>query len=261
MCNWRRAKKVFFQVSRIMSKINENYRFVFLTLTVKNVTGDELNGQIDTMYKAFKTLCLRVRFKSAVRGWCRVFEITHNWKTQEFHPHFHVVLAVDTNYFTPSNIIKQDDFCKMWQSCLGVDYKPIVDVRTFTESERGKGKEVAEVAKYTIKASNILADLRGVSEYGQDIQAEAKKISENITDEIIITLDKALTNRRLIGHGGIFKKTHNSLKLDDDLDGGLIHTGDDVTSNGGMAFSVERYGWHMYERNYFRLEVEEEEDE
>jgi len=81
-CSWRRSRKIFSQVSQIMEVIENDYEFTFLTLTIKNMGVKELNTQIDKMYAAFKTLCLRKKFKSAVRGWSRCFEITYNWKTK-----------------------------------------------------------------------------------------------------------------------------------------------------------------------------------
>jgi len=252
-CNWRRSYKMFAQVSKIMDSISDDYGFVFLTLTCKNVSGEHLNRQLNIMFSAYKALCLRKRFKAAVHGWCRTLEVTYNWKSKEFHPHFHCILAVDKTYFTSALYITQEEFCLMWQDCLNVDYKPIVDIRTFTESEKGKGKEVAEVAKYTIKASNIMANLQGISQYSQDIQTEVKRITDRITDEIVFILDSALANRRLIGYGGIFKQKHKELNLDDEIDGDLIHTKDDSIQS-GLNYQIERYRWHIGYRNYVRLE-------
>lgn len=247
--------KIFAQVNRIMSNIEKDYSFIFLTLTCKNVDGRSLNKQIDKLIAAFKALCLRKQFKTAVRGWCRAFEVTYNWSSEEYHPHFHVILAVDKDYFTSARYITQDEFCVMWQSCLDVDYKPIVHVKKFTESEKGKGKEVAEVAKYTIKASNVMANLQPVSTYSQDIQAEVKRVTDKITDEIVFVLDAALRNRRLMGYGGIFKTVRQKLKLDDDIDSDLIRTAD---KGGDMAtvdlpFEIERYRWNIGLRNYARI--------
>jgi plasmid rolling circle replication initiator protein Rep len=251
-CNWRRSYKMFAQVSKIMGSISNDYEFVFLSLTCKNVSGEYLDRQLNILFSAYKALCLRKRFKAAVRGWYRTLEITYNWESREFHPHFHCILAVDKTYFTSPLYIQQDEFCRMWQDCLKVDYKPIVDIRVFTESEKGKGKEVAEVAKYTIKSSNIMANLQDVSQFSEAIQEEARKVTDRITDEIVSVLDSALTNRRLIGYGGIFKTKHKELNLDDEIDGDLIHTNDEGVSS-GVDYQIERYGWHIGYRNYVRL--------
>ena len=253
-CNWRRSMKLFAQVSKIMNSIENDYEFLFLTLTCKNVSGSNLDSQIDTLISAFKTLCLRKQFKNVVCGWCRALEINYNWQSGEYHPHLHAILCVDKNYFKSDDYIQQDDFCLMWQSCLDVDYKPIVDIRTFTESEKGKGKEVAEVAKYTIKTSNIMANLQDIKTFSQDIQDEAKKITDRITDEIVFTLDAALRNRRLIGYGGIFKEKHKELNLDSDIDSDLIHTTDDKNAQDDLKFTIERYRWDIELRNYIKIE-------
>ena len=255
-CNWRRSMKIFAQVSRIMNCIENDYEFIFLTLTCKNVSGSGLNKQIDILVAAFKALCLRKRFKAAVRGWCRTLEVTYNWQSKEYHPHFHCILAVDKLYFTSDAYIKQDDLCLIWQDCLKVDYKPIVDIRTFTESEKGKGKEVAEVAKYTIKASNIMANLQEAAVYSQEIQDEVKRATDKITDEIVFTLDAALKNRRLLGYGGIFKEKHKELNLDDNIDDDLVRTADNKLQN-ELAYEIERYRWHVELKNYIRINDEE----
>jgi len=252
MCNWRRSKKLFAQISRIMDDIRELYGFVFLTLTVKNCKGNDLIKSIDDLVSAFKTLCLRKQFKQAVKGWVKCFEVSFNWNTKEFHPHYHCILAVDKNYFKSKLYINQNDWCELWRSCLGVDYKPIVDVRAFTESEKGKGKEVAEVAKYTIKSSNIMANLTGISSYGEDVYKKAKEYTNSITDEIIITLDKALANRRLIGYGGVFKEKHKELDLSD-VDDDLIHTEVDSVDS-GLDFNIERYHWNIKRKVYVQYE-------
>ena len=245
--------KIFAQVSKIMGSIEDSYSFIFLTLTCKNVTASNLDKQINILISAFKALCLRKQFKAAVRGWCRALEVTYNWQSEEYHPHFHVILAVDKDYFTSDHYIKQDDFCLMWQSCLKVDYKPICDIRTFTESEKGKGKEIAEVAKYTVKTSNIMANLQDIAPFSPEIQAEARKVTDRITDEIVFTLDAALRGRRLIGYGGIFRAKHKELNLDEAIDGDLIHTAGNTTQD-DLPFKIECYRWDIGLRNYIKIE-------
>jgi len=150
MCCWRRSRKVFANVKNIFESIEDDYKFLFLTLTIQNVSGNDLDITINKLFISYKNMCLLKRFKSAVKGWVRCFELTYNWQTNEYHPHFHILLAVDINYFNSSLYIEQDEWCSMWKSSLRVDYTPIVDIRVFTESEQGKGKEIAEVTKYTI---------------------------------------------------------------------------------------------------------------
>lgn len=259
MCNWRRSKMIFANVSKIMGNISENYSFIFLTLTCKNVENINLKRQIDNLFSAYKKLSQLKRFEKAVRGYVRCFEITHNWKTHEYHPHFHCILAVDKSYFTTDLYICQDDWCLMWQSCLTVDYKPIVDVRVFTESEKGKGKEVAEVAKYTIKSSNIMANLKEINIYSKNIQDEVRSLTDSLTDEIVLTLDSALANRRLMGYGGVFKQKHKELNLKD-IDDDLVHTEVDSKQN-ILNYEIECYRWDIKLKNYVRYKKGGSDDE
>jgi len=250
-CSWRRSKKQFAHVSKIMDSIAGEYEFLFLTLTCKNVNAEGLNSQIDKMYAAFKALCLRVRFKTVVHAWIRAFETNFNWRG-EFHPHFHVVLAVDNSYFK-DGYIEQSEWASMWQSCLRVDYKPIVDIRLLKASKKGKGKEVAEIAKYCVKPTSVMADMRETRIYNKEIQAEVKAYCDAISDSTILTLEGALHGRRLVGYGGMFKELHRKLNFSGDDE--LIHVTADGNGESSMLgdYEIEYYRWHCKARNYMRL--------
>ncbi len=101
-----------------------------------------------------------------------------------------------------------------------------------------------------------MANLQSVATYSQDITDEVKKITDAITDEIVLTLDAALENRRLIGYGGIFKKKHRE-NLDEDVDTDLVHTEVDSINN-ELNYRIERYGWHVGFRNYVKPEEKEQ---
>ena len=143
MCSWRRSKKIFGQVSKVMDKaLEENeYRFLFLTLTCANVSGEDLANQLDELFKAFNLLTKRKSVKLAVKGWFRALEVTHNLISDTYHPHFHVILAVNKSYFKkPEQYLKQEQWTQLWKDSLKIDYTPIVDVRAFkTDSKTSMG--------------------------------------------------------------------------------------------------------------------------
>ena len=134
MCSWRRSLKIFGQTSKVMNKALEEkeYRFLFLTLTCKNVDGEDLSSQIDELFKAFTKMTRRKIFKQPVKGWFRALEVTHNLdKTSDnydtYHPHFHMVLMVNKSYFDDNKLyISHEKWVELWKSCMGVDYDPIV---------------------------------------------------------------------------------------------------------------------------------------
>ena len=246
MCSWRRSLKIFGQVSKVMDYVEENYnyRYIFLTLTVKNCYGEDLRDTLDLMTKAFNGMTRRKAFKQAIKGYFRSLEITYNNKENTYHPHFHMILAVDNSYFTQSRIyLSQENWTSLWQSCLKVDYTPIVDVRRIkADDNQGFGKAVAETAKYTVKADDFL------------IRDEKGNIQENLTDEVVETLDYALHRKRLTSFGFIFKEVHRKLNLDNAEDGDLTNT-DNEELREDLTDVILKYQWNIGIKNYVLVEV------
>jgi len=245
MCSWRRSRKIYGQVSKVMDKALEEreYRFIFLTLTCKNVEGKELSETIDNLFHAFKKLSERKIFKQAVKGWFRGLEVTHNLdKTSEnydtYHPHFHIILMVNKSYFSdPKYYLSQRQWTSLWQDCLGVDYTPIVDVRTFrTGTKDHLAKSLAESAKYAVKDNDYLVP--------DDLE---------MTDDAVMILDYALANRRLIAFGGELRRIHKELNLDDAENGDLVNTHDEEIRE-DLEYIIEHYRWHIGYRQYVKME-------
>ena len=245
MCSWRRSKKIYGQVSKVMDKALEEkeYRFIFLTLTCKNVEGKELSETIDNLFKAYNLMTKRKVFKQAVKGWFRGLEVTHNLdETSEsydtYHPHFHIILMVNKSYFSdPKYYLSQAQWTSLWQDCLGVDYTPIVDVRAFkTNTKKHISKSVAESAKYTVKDNDYLIP--------SDLE---------MTDNAVAILDYALANRRLVAFGGDLRKIHKELNLDDAENGDLVNT-DNEELREDLEYVIERYHWHVGYKQYLRFD-------
>ena len=251
MCSWRRSLKIFGQVSRVMDHVEENYnyKYIFLTLTVKNCYGEDLKDTLDLMIKAFNKMNQRKAFKQAIKGYFRSLEITYNKKDDTYHPHFHMILAVDNNYFTNSRIyLSQESWTNLWKSSLKVDYTPIVDVRRIRKDDnKGFGKAVAETAKYTVKAEDFL------------IRDEKGNIKENLTDEVVKTLDYVLHRKRLTAFGFKFKEIHKKLNLDDAEDGDLTNT-DNEDLREDLTDIILRYQWNIGIKNYVLVEVGEDKE-
>src|SRR5699024_1571634 len=74
----------------------------FLTLTAPNVEADELEDEIKHYNHSFQKLMQRKEVKNIVKGYARKLEITYNEERGDYHPHFHVLIAVDKNYFNNS---------------------------------------------------------------------------------------------------------------------------------------------------------------
>ncbi|MCE2250294.1 protein rep, partial [Streptococcus thermophilus] len=102
MCNWRRSMKYSYQTSRIVDeaiKQSPKGRFLFLTLTVKNVEGKALNSTISQLTKSFDRLFKRAKVQRNLLGYLRSVEVTHNENDNTYHPHIHVLMMVRPSYF------------------------------------------------------------------------------------------------------------------------------------------------------------------
>ncbi len=242
-CSWRRSLKVFGQVSKIMNEATKdnNYSFLFLTLTVRNCNGSELNNTLDLMIKGYDKLFKRRRVDKSILGAFRALEITHNVDIHSkdyntFHPHFHCILLVNKSYFKKS-YISQNEWCELWGSCIDADYKPIVHIAKISNTKKNIEKSIAEVAKYSVKDSDIISF--------DDLELQ---------DNTVKILDDVLCNRRLISFRGIFSKIQKELKLDDILDGDLVNCDIDDEIRNDLDFVIERYRWHLGYNNYVRLD-------
>ena len=232
LCTARRSHKLFLQLQKVTNALAcEGYRFIFLTLTVKNVNYNELKPTLDNMLKAYNKLLKKTQFSRAICGAFRSLEVVHdcnkvvtrdmyygnaekhiysrrgyydkigvyvgdsNPNFKKFHPHFHVLLAVDKSYFTnPKKYIKQSDFVEMWQNCLSADYEPVCDVRVLKGDIQ---TALQEVSKYTVKSADILP------------------VDTFLASEVVEVLDQVLACRRLVSFNGVFKEVHKALNLVD----------------------------------------------
>lgn len=132
MCNWRRSMKYSYQTSRIVDeaiKQEPKARFLFLTLTVKNVEGEALNSTISQLTKSFDRLFRRAKVKKNLLGYLRSVEVTHNENDNTYHPHIHVLMMVKSSYFKGGNYISQIEWSGIWSQSLKVSYTPMVDIR------------------------------------------------------------------------------------------------------------------------------------
>ena len=137
----------------------ENKEFIFLTLTAPNVKEDKLEEEIKHYNKSFKKLMGRKEVKSIVKGYIRKLEVTYNLDMSSksydtYHPHFHVVIAVNKTYFKKSDLyINQQRWLELWQEATGNSSITQVDVR---KSKSNNSKEVYELAKYSAKDTDYL---------------------------------------------------------------------------------------------------------
>lgn len=261
MCSWRRGLKIFSHTTAIMNgmKSEKDYAYIFLTLTVKNCNGDELDNLIDEMMKAWNRFMGYKSIKQSVKGWFRGLEITHDvneFITKEmwfgnsekkmnsrseyykklglhigdsnpsydtFHPHFHCVFAVNKNYFNNKEYIKQSEWTSLWEKAMRLDYIPVVNIK---KVKGDTSKAVAEAAKYVVKDEDYI-----------------KPDDLDLTVQTVKLLDDVLDRRRLVAYGGKFKEWHKKLNLDDEMDGDFIRFKENDIDDKGIKKVY--YSWNV----------------
>jgi hypothetical protein len=242
-------------------------RGLFLTLTCKNVEGYELPDALDMISSSWQRMLKTKTFMDNVLGFFRATEVTRNIDLlskdfNTYHPHFHVILAVQPSYFG-KKYIKIDEWIQMWRKAMKADYDPIVDIRVVKASrdlkmeekilkEKGisevienlPGKAVAELAKYTTKAADFINEK-----------------DEEDTDEAVQILDVSLKGRKLFAYGGVLKDIYDWLRKNGDVsdveneEADLIHTEDKEEKNCKCSvcqstFLEEVYRWLPERKNY-----------
>lgn len=239
LCNWRRSLKMSYQNAEIISeaiKQQPTARFLFLTLTVKNVyDGQELSDTLSAMTKAFNRLIKYKAISKNLLGFMRVTEVTTNEKDNSFHPHFHVLLMVKSSYFHGDYYLSQEDWTGYWKKAMQIDYTPIVNIKAIKGKTNDKDDmkgAVLETSKYPVKDSDYLTN---------DIERD-KFVTDN--------LETGLYRKRQIGYGLLFKEIRKKLQLDDVEDGDLQNVGEDEeekSEDGKMIFAT----WNNMRKNYF----------
>lgn len=234
MCAWRRSLKIYYQVSKVMDKFQilyPDYKPIFLTLTVKNVSARFLSSTLDNMFKAWRNLTdkrskVGKMFSKVFPAWFRSLEVTHNSVTDEYHPHFHVILFARESYFTGRDYLNTRDWVKMWRSALGVDYNPVC----FVEAVNSGANAIKEVSKYSVKDTDYITE------------------DSELMDKLVSVLSAALKGRRLYAFGGRLRKIAHDVSVDVDDDTDLIHVDDNVRDD--VAVAVYRFNWSLGYCNY-----------
>lgn len=242
-CQKRRSLVMFHQVKsvcQVLQRQHPTMRYLLLTLTVPNVKGEELSDSLSHMTSSFYRLMKRAEVKRSIRGFFRALEVTYNGVRGDYHPHFHVLLAVPSGYFK-KNYIKQARWLELWQEATRDPSITQVDIRPVKPNPKKEGSTdiesaAAEVAKYATKPSNyICSDVNG---------------NYYAAETPVRQLASSIKGKRLVSFGGVMKDIHAELHLldvdSDEVD--LVH----VTDESDMvdAVMVQVYRWNLGLRNY-----------
>src|SRR5699024_9171261 len=120
-------------------------------------------------------------------GYARKLEITYNEERDDYHPHFHVLIAVNKSYFNQATqYISRDRWLELWKQITKNPHITQVDV---SKVRSLKENRIFEIEKYSAKESDYLQN---------------QKVFE--------VFYKALKGKRLIVFSGLFKEAMTKFK-------------------------------------------------
>lgn len=181
ICLATRSRKQGFLLGVVLETLKENYdyKFLFLTLTVPNVAGDRLLEELQKQYESLKRFIQRKEFKNISKGYVRKTEITYNHERNDFHPHIHMLIAVENDYFqNPKSYVKQERWLEIWQKCKRDDSITQVHIKKANE------ESYRELAKYEAKDLEYL----------------------NYSQEVFDVFYEALYGRKTLTYNGCFQE-------------------------------------------------------
>ena len=194
VCAGRKTDKLVREFRSIIEQIETHYKdkkltYLFLTLAVKNPPLSELRETIKKMNKAFRSMWRDEELrKKHILGYIRSIEfLGDKTKAGYAHPHFHVILVVDSSYFS-RYYISQQKWIDMWQKYLKVDYKPTANIKRIKDNPKknmeAKDAALYEVLKYSVAPASIA----------------------NLSNDDFDMLDEQTSNVRLYDRGGVFRE-------------------------------------------------------
>lgn len=220
VCQWRRSLMWKAKAYKVLPKIVEaypKYRWLFLTLTQKNVPISELKETLVKMNRAFQRLSQLKAFPAI--GWLRSTEVTRG-RDGSAHPHFHCLLMVPSSYFSGRGYLKQANWVEMWRKSLRLDYNPILDVQAVKQGNQPM-QLVPELLKYCTKESDLVEDR-----------------------EWFLELTRQMHKMKCVTTGGVLKDYLKALEEEpDDL------IGESDTPEGEDEGKVY-FGWKRQDRKY-----------
>ena len=219
LCQWRRSLMWKAKAFKVLPKIVEAYpthRWLFITLTLKNVPIVELRDRLKAMNRGYQRMVQRKLWPGI--GWLRSTEVTKG-RDGYAHPHFHSLLLVPPSYFGV-NYVKKAEWVELWRDCMRLDYKPIMDVQAVKQDAKPM-QLVPELIKYVTKESDLVA-----------------------SKEWFLELTRQLHKMRLIATGGVLKEFLKELEQEPE---DLIGEGDNAVEEDLMSLY---FGWKRREQKY-----------
>lgn len=196
-CSANKAREDSIQLATMIDYLKQeyHYEFIFLTLTAPNIPAHRVEEELKEYAKSFERLFKTKKVKTAIKGYVRKLEMTYSQERNDYHPHYHVLLAVNKSYFDDSRIyISQKEWLRLWINAKKDPTIEIVDVRKF-KAQDDLYKAIFEISKYISKDSDYM--------YSKDV---------------FKVFYKSLKGKRMLSFSGCFKDAVKLYKAGDLVD-------------------------------------------
>lgn len=191
VCSWLKAKRTAFELLELLKvvELEENKKFLFITLTIPNVKGEKLSEAITEFNNSFRRLGKLNEILKINKGFIRKLEVTYNAERNDYHPHFHIIMAVNPSYFKSKDYLSKRRLLELWQQSARNKDITQVDIAPV---RMGSIYEIMEMATYSAKTGDLLRN-----------------------QETFDVFYKALKGRQLMTYNGIFKEYKKKIKDDE----------------------------------------------
>lgn len=154
VCSNLKMRRDSYELLTCINVLKKDFKFQFLmiTLTVKNVSADQLKYEIKKIKKSFKKFRELQAFKKISRGYVCKLEVTYNKDVDSYHPHLHLIVAVNSSYFTSRDYLSREKILTMWRNSYQDQSITQVDIRKINTATI---KDILEITSYAAKNSDL----------------------------------------------------------------------------------------------------------
>lgn len=187
-CQWRRSlrwKAEAHSMMDVIKPLHPLHRWIFMTLTVRSCHVSNLRDTLNLMSRSLRnwfdvTKHSPIHHRWPAVGWIKSTEITFDFVTGYCHPHFHILMMVEPDYYDSSKYICQQEheLSALWRQAMNLDYNPICDVRSADRKKLRSSiipvdpcTSIPELLKYCTKESDLVdATPQFLSQYAAQIK-------------------------------------------------------------------------------------------
>lgn len=187
-----------------VSRDGAGYKLLGVTYTVPNCTGDELRAELQNIGRAVRSILQgnkdRNRVTAITKGYVYSLEVTRNHETGLYHPHVHIVLAVNASYGKGKEYISKAEWAEIWakyshrETAASAQYVRVV-------------KKIHQAVKYVTKMTHD--NLTGEDKETEDAAAAADNTTwtgdKEFDADTLYWIETACKGLQMTGTGGVLK--------------------------------------------------------